>query len=310
MIRGLGVALAFGLFSTPVIAGPAVPKGVSAANLTVVWSQRDTVGPNRPLIRTAAAGRLPDGARRDGQQLVLRKPVDLSQWDFTGLTVIAEASPVTIRQSRFRAPGGHRLLEVGGNTPASVTIEDAEFDLAELTTLFSAGIQTNIGSNLTLRRVRLKNASMNFIQQFGNNLLVEDSFISAMGLRANPDAHLETIFVNRGKATLRHTLIDLSDGAGRIRGGITGALYFEGSYGPVEAELDGVVITGVKALGMLYTIQAASRANPVTITVRNSALERGSSGYIGISNGGVTIIDGGGNFDFASGKPVKLTKKH
>lgn len=289
----------------------AFPPGVSAARLEAVWTLSRTAGPKSDR-QTSLRHVAPPGSRSDNLNLYLpRTGGRLDRWDLSGRAVAVDGGVFEFNDVVFRNPDAPRLLMIGERGPAEVMIRNSRFDGADMTRLFAGVVQINPGSKLTLRGCHMDNAPRLLISSAGESLTLEDCYVGAFGMRPIPEDHLEAVFVHAGRVSFRRTLFDASGSEGRLPPNtLTAHLFFKADVGPIDAELDGVVITGVKVLKGLYTIQVGAKGHPARLTIRNSAIQRGSSGYIGgteESGGVVEVVDGGGNVDFDSGRPIKLT---
>jgi len=141
----------------------------------------------------------------------------------------------------------------------------------------------------------------------GTTLSLDHCFVGAIGLLSKSDDHLETIFVHGGQISYKNTLFDVT-GSPTPPSTLTGVLFFKSTYSQIDAVIDHCIVTGEASLKGNYAIQAASAGSDINLTISNTGLQRGTSGYIGVTTGvgKVSIVDGGGNYDIDTGKAISL----
>lgn len=257
---------------------------------------------------------VPEGAKLDARNLYLaRRDQALAAPRFLDREVHVNGGAFSFDNPILRGEGALRLLNVGDLAPADLTIRHGWLEGAGIVP-FTAGrtippsIRISPGCSLTLLDSRVENMPSTAVAFMGARLRIEECWFGPVGLGSLKGDHLEAVFVHCGEAVIARTAFDLRVGAGRIQGGWTGVLFFSGRAGPITARVDGCRIEGVKACAMAYAIQVTG-PHPVELTIANTAIEAGTSGkYIGVTPGpaALRIIDGGGNTDLETGKPVDL----
>jgi hypothetical protein len=219
----------------------------------------------------------------------------------------AAAGPKLAQDPKFTAPGGFRLLMVGEKDPEQKSFTNAVFDGAGMGRVFASGIQVNSGSSLTLVGCRLVNAPRLHIVFIGTTLSLDQCYVGKIGMLSLPGDHLEAIFVHAGHVSYTHTLFDVT-GSPTPPSSLSGVLFFKATDGQIDAVIDHCIITGILSLKGNYAIQAGSAGHDINLTISNTGLQKGTSGYVGLTTGvgKVSLIDGGGNYDIDTGKPITL----
>lgn len=217
------------------------------------------------------------------------------------------AGPQKPSDQKITAPGGMRLLMVGEKTPEQKSYANVLFDGEGMGRLFAAGIQVQKGSSLSLQNCRLINAPRLHIGFSGDTLSLDHCYMGKIGMAAVPGDHLEGIFVHAGKISYTNDLFDVADSP-TLPHTITGILFFKSDGGLIDANIDHCIITGIASLQGNYAIQAAAAGYDLKLTISNTGLQRGTSGYVGVTElkGRVTVVDGGGNYDIDTGRPIRV----
>lgn len=217
------------------------------------------------------------------------------------------AGPRQASDPKFGAPDGFRLLLLGEKVPEERSFSNVTFDGEGMKRLFGAGIQVNPGSSLSLQNCRIVNAPRDHIIFSGISLNLDHCYIGKLGLLSQPGDHLEQIFVHGGNVKYSYDLFDMT-GSPTPPKSITAVLFFKANGSDIDAVIDHCIITGISELQANYPIQVDSNTYDVKLTISNTGLQRGTSGYVGATQvkGRITIIDGGGNYDIDSGRPIKV----
>jgi len=280
----------------------APPASIMAARMQAVWGLRDTAGCKLPvgMPQTAPVSVL---ASTQIQGADLRGGV-FAQGDDTELR---------ISDSILRARGLAKMLALG-STPGGVTlgkgsprgiISRTTLDLSGDSTLTAAPISGYNNASLSFDDVRMIEASRNFIAWAGpGHLELLNSFVGAFGVATDAKDHCEGPHIEGGSFLFNGDLF-APDLGSPLTGALTAAIYIEGLYSPVVGAISHSIVDIPKG-PVLWTMQVCARKFDVELTIGNTGMRKGSSGYIGKTalGGKLRIRDVGGNFDLTTGAPV------
>lgn len=155
---------------------------------------------------------------------------------------------------------------------------------------------------------RFVNAPRDAISWKGPLTLVE-CLMGSFGSATTPGDHTEPLQFLGGFFQSINCLYDPTFGSLPLMPGVatSGTPFLETTTQEVFALLDGNVCVGMQACKMPYTFQLkANNFNGVCV-VQNMVMERGTSGYFGVTNVGPNtfrLINGGNNTDFHTGQLI------
>lgn len=155
---------------------------------------------------------------------------------------------------------------------------------------------------------RFVNAPRDAISWKGPLTLVECLMGSFGTATAVPD-HVEPLQFMGSFFQSINCLYDPTFGAMALVPGVAtaGTPFLETTSQEIFGLLDGNVCVGMQACKMPYTFQLKANNFPGVVVVQNNVLERGTSGYFGVTNVGSNVfrlVNGGNNTDFHTGQLI------
>ncbi len=288
------------------------PASVVTTGLQNVWNLRNTAGLQSIPTHTPANTSLPPGvatATEAGQAMLrISQNVNFDGWDFTGWRVTIYNSPtVTFTNSKFSNPNGYALLDMGvedtGTNGGNITCTHCEFDMHGIIEFYESPIRDGGTTTFTVLDSYLHDTSRDDITVTSpNTFTAMRNYLTAPGLNSQVGDHIEAIHLFYGTSVISQNLFDMTNGAGKIVGGLTGVVYPEAYTGTLVATLDRNIFVGSKAIGLLYVLQMGNKVGmALTVNLTNNLFELGTSAAMGRSGG---LLNMTGNYDFTTGLPI------
>jgi hypothetical protein len=310
------------------------PAGVIAAGLESVYNNRTSSGLTGPLLYTPAANSdlLPAGSSWSAPHLVLVPPFSMSDWDFTD---------VFVDQNGSSGLGEYTNCKFGGNVPlpyqlafalnkeggsSNATLNNCLIDGTGYGTNFDAMFEFYANGVFTDNGCRWQNSSINFVTFAGGGPhIFQNGYMQlpATNGLGNSGTHVESVHPLAGSATFRNYLLDWGPAgiAADFIGGIAGPIFVEGYYGNVSVTVQDCVVS---LTGSPVTMDfppgsgnylywplrvGGDGSNTGLLTVSGTVVQGGAGGLpnpysLAGTNG--TVVDGGGNYDYATGAPINV----
>lgn len=246
--------------------------------------------------------------------------VEINGVDFTGRGTFLQGAGIVLTVSDF--VGGSRttnesmaLIGTDAAVQAGPTLRmvrgDLDFTPTPIQGAPVGGFDGSDNAILYIEECRLTHAPRLMLSWRGN-LTVLRSYLRGVG-SDGPVDNLEAAYVRGGNAQFLQSLFGWS---GHPPAPGNAMLVLEALL-PLDAVVDGCIITDVTGLGLDYPITMSARHGfDCTLTIRNTAIQRGKLGYISKADIVATdedsiqstciVLDGGGNVDLDTGAPIVL----
>lgn len=240
----------------------------------------------------------------------------ISGVDFGSNAVLVynSGTALTVTDGWISSLGGTTHILRGGFNAGGVAVGPATFDLEHVTVDLTGGGKAAIasidGGTATINYGRILNAPRDPIVFSGGTLTITNTLVAGAATNTNPSDHNEMVYlIDGGTLNLSYSIVDLSYGNSPFTGGWTGLVFLRAQTGNITATIDHTILRGESTIKAPWTIQSKAVRGNVALTVSNSLLEIGSSGFnaaLAFDCHTVTTTDGGGNYTTA-GSPISVT---